>query len=158
MMRIPCLTSTGLAAAVFACALGAASIGCGRSLQPEQEEISKIDRVEVYFRRFELLSFVGYDEKTLVKNAEAKIVLENSEQIESFFDQLPRKCAKPVSPAPKLTDLFLLVRSYSGNALTEKWTFSRFHYLTSKGVGPCPLIESDRVRIAHAISGFASTE
>lgn len=142
-MKLPILFSTICIASLVA--------GCGST-----EEIlidgKHVERVEIYYRDFNVLSYMPYSEKHLVLTNDAALTIDSDREIRQVLDALPKECETQSGEGAK-ENLYALVRFYGADRtkLLRVYRFSRFSYTNSAIGSACKLDDSRREALRNMI-------
>lgn len=128
--------------------------GCGAT-----EEIridgKRVQRVEIYYRDFNVLSYMPYSEEHLVRTHDVALTIDSSREIKRIFDVLPKEC-EPLSSEDQRENLYAVFKFYGAEGANplRTYRFSRFSYTSSVDGSTCHLDDAQRESLRSAIVGL----
>lgn len=106
--------------------------GCTRNAGSEDLTKTKYDNVKIYFRSFDQLALVSYNEETLINNAQIKLSLSDPDQIFKADGLTSMKCDKAEEFNGKM-DMYLLVNFFRNGEVAKQLRASKFHFISNPG-------------------------
>lgn len=133
-------------------------VACSQKVLPSAHDKS-IDRMDIYFRKFNTLAIIAYSEQQLINSAPVRVRITNKESINEILESISLKCASENDVDEKKMDTYLLIRMFRKNEYVGYWKSSPFHYFDSSSAGRvCTMSRSDRNRIEVLINNLNGSE
>lgn len=131
--------------------------GCSPRASTEARDTQGIDKVELYFRDFFVLSYLPYGESELMKYADVSVVLTEPAAIALIFDPLsPSGCSADSFSVPQDPNLYLLARFYKDEKLVRV-DYATQHFYWTAGQSACRITRVGIEEIRSSVADVTAT-
>lgn len=121
---------------------------------PISSRENEIKKIEVFFRHFNVLSYMPYSEQELTSLADVKLVLMQPRDISLLVSSLPETCVRDYQSSEDKPNLYLMIVYYDSKKQIAIDRFSRFHYKSSLSGEMCKLDQDSRDQITKGIDAL----
>jgi hypothetical protein len=117
-----------------------------------------IKRAEIYYRDFNVLSYMPYADEQLIRTHDAALKIEGDDELKQAIGALPEEC-DPIRGEPAKENLYALFRFYGADNASPLLVYrvSRFSYTNSANDAVCRLDDSQRQTIQRVLAKMKTT-